>query len=143
MTPAEGIEVLLVEDNPDDAEITMRTLRSNGLVNRPTWVRDGAAALDYLFGDLGRAARPRLVLLDLVMPKLDGLEVLAAVRADARTAALPVVMLTSSTQEEHVERSYALGANSYVTKPVPFDRFAEVVGQLGLYWTLVNRTLET
>jgi len=138
MKRADGVEVLLVEDSPDDAEIAMRTLRSNGLVNRVVWIKDGPEALDYLHRD-SEAGRPRLVLLDVAMPKMDGLEVLAAIRADQRTATLPVVMLTASNAQEHLARSYALGANSYVPKPVSLDQLTTVVAQLGLYWMLVNR----
>jgi two-component system, response regulator len=144
MNATEEIEVLLVEDNPDDAEIAMRTLRRHNLANRLVWVKDGAEALDYLFGTGEFASRadghlPRLVLLDLKLPKVDGLEVLERIRAEARTRTLPVVMLTSSTQDEDVVRSYQLGVNSYVSKPVQFERFAEVVAKLGMYWLLINR----
>lgn len=144
MNVAQEIEVLLVEDNVHDAEIAMRTLRKNNLANSIVWVKDGAEALDVLFGTGAFAGRdvsrgPRLVMLDLKLPKLDGLEVLEAIRADPRTAAIPVVILTSSTQEEDIVRSYRTGANSFVPKPVQFERFAEVVAKLGMYWLLVNR----
>lgn len=144
MTPSQEIEVLLVEDNAYDAEIAMRTLRRHNFANNLVWAKDGAEALEFLFGTgvfAGRLNRqlPRLVLLDLKLPKVDGLEVLARLRGDPRTRTLPVVMLTSSTQEEDVVRSYELGANSYVPKPVQFERFAEIVAKLGMYWLLVNR----
>ncbi|MHB8519852.1 MAG: response regulator [Limisphaerales bacterium] len=135
--------ILLVEDNADDVELTRRAFRKNKLLNELVIASDGAAALDYLFGtgehagrDLSRA--PALVLLDLNLPKLDGLEVLRRLRADPRTRLLPVVVLTTSREESDLIQSYALGANSYIVKPVDFDKFIDAVGKLGLYWLLLN-----
>ncbi len=141
--PAE-IEILLVEDNPHDAELTLDTLRERHLANRIVHVKDGQEALDRLFGTgdpRGSAppCYPRLVLLDLKLPKLSGIEVLRAIRADPRTALLPVVMMTSSNEERDVVESYKLGANSYVVKPMDFDAFSAAVAELGQYWLLVNR----
>lgn len=131
------VEVLLVEDNPDDLELALHAFRRQKLGNRVTVARDGEEALDLLFGPA--AEQPRVVLLDLKLPKVDGLEVLRRVRADARTRHLPVVVLTSSSQERDIVESYELGVNSYIVKPVDFDQFAEVVRQLGLYWLVLNR----
>ncbi len=146
MEQFEPIEILLVEDSARDAELTMRALSKGGLVNRMLWVKDGAQALDYLFrrGDYaGRSdAHPRLVLLDLKMPRVDGIEVLKAVKADERTRRIPVVVMTSSQEESDVARSYQLGVNSYVVKPLDFASVAEVVRQAGYYWLAINRTPE-
>jgi two-component system response regulator len=130
--------ILLVEDNPDDVELTLRALRGSNVVNRVTVARDGVEALDYLLvpGKLPRL--PELVLLDLKLPRVDGLEVLRRMRAEERTRLLPVVVLTSSTEEEDMVKSYTLGANSYVRKPVNFTDFAQAVHQLGLYWLVLN-----
>jgi CheY-like chemotaxis protein len=137
------VEILLVEDSEQDAELTMRTLRRRGIANTIDWVRDGVEALDYLYREGKYAERspgmPRLVLLDLKMPRMDGLQVLARLKRDERTQALPVVMLTSSREEGDLLGSYELGANSYVVKPVDFDQFAETVAQVGLYWAVVNQ----
>jgi len=133
--------ILLVEDNDDDIELTVRALRRNRLVNRIDVVRDGAEALDYLFRRgryAGREEDPQLVLLDLKLPKVGGLEVLEQVRADPRTRRLPVVVLTSSNVESDLARSYDLGANSYIRKPVDFQQFVAAVNQLGLYWLVLN-----
>lgn len=135
--------LLLVEDNPDHEELTLRTLRQNKVANRIVVARDGVQALDFLFGTgefAGRdtAQQPEVVLLDLKLPKIDGLEVLERLRADPRTAVIPVVVLTSSSEEEDVMRSYKLGANSYVRKPVSFTQFTERLQQLQVYWLLVN-----
>jgi CheY-like chemotaxis protein len=135
--------ILLVEDNPDDEALTRRALKKNNILNEVVVVRDGAAALDYLFATGAYAGRdlsvwPTVVLLDLQLPKLDGLEVLRRLRADERTRLLPVVILTSSKEEQDVINGYRLGANSYVQKPVEFDQFSEAVRQLGLYWLLLN-----
>jgi two-component system response regulator len=136
--------ILLVEDNPDDEALTLRALRKANVGNEVTVVRDGAEALDFLFATGAHAGRetsimPQVVLLDLKLPKIDGLEVLLRVRADHRTKLLPVVILTSSDEEQDQIRGYALGANSYVRKPVDFTQFAEAVRQLGLYWLVLNQ----
>lgn len=138
------VEVLLVEDNFRDAELTMRTLSKRKIANNITHIADGQEALDWLFGEglhVGRPAalRPRLVLLDLKLPKLSGLEVLRAIRRDDRTRLLPVVMMTSSREERDVIESYALGVNSYIVKPVDFDSFSAAVATVGHYWLLVNQ----
>lgn len=140
----EPIEILLVEDNAEDAEMTMRALRRSHLANQLRWVKDGAEALDYLFcagAYAGRDVRrpPKLVLLDIKMPKVDGLEVLRRLKADAATRAIPVVMMTSSNEERDVVETYKLGVNSYIVKPVQFENFLDTVGKLGLYWVLLNR----
>ena len=131
------IEILLVEDNPEDRELTLRALRTVNLANRVHTVEDGAQALDYLLGDGAR--RPKVVLLDLKLPKLGGLEVLARLRSDERTRTLPVVILTSSAEERDIVEGYRLGANSYIVKPVGFDDFLRSVKELGLYWLLLNK----
>ncbi|MCI0343589.1 MAG: response regulator [Planctomycetales bacterium] len=138
---AEPVEILLVEDRDEDAELALRALRERNLANKIVRVRDGAEALDYLLGAPGSPAKgkPRVVLLDLKLPKVDGIEVLRRVKADERTRTIPVVVLTSSREERDLVRTYDLGVNSFVTKPVGFEEFAEAVGQLGLYWLLLNR----
>lgn len=138
-----GTEILLVEDNASDAELTLRALRKNNLANQIHLARDGEEALDFLFCRAAYANRraeqsPRLILLDLKLPKIDGLEVLQAVKADSRTRAIPVVVLTSSKEERDLVSSYQLGVNSYIQKPVSFADFQDVVRQLGMYWLLVN-----
>ena len=135
--------ILLVEDNPDHEELTLRTLRQNKVANDFVVARDGAEALDFLFGTGAFAGRdtshqPEVVLLDLKLPKIDGLEVLERLRADDRTELIPVVVLTSSSEEEDVMRSYQLGANSYVRKPVSFAQFTQRLQHLQVYWLLVN-----
>lgn len=135
--------ILLVEDNPDDVELTLRALRKNRIKNEVVVARDGVEALDYLFGAGNHAGRdtgvmPAVVLLDLKLPKVDGLEVLRRLRADERTKLLPVVILTSSSEQQDLVNGYHLGANSYVRKPVDFSQFTEAVRQLGLYWLLLN-----
>ena len=135
--------ILLVEDNPNDEELTLRALKKTGIANNVVVTRDGAEALDYLFGSGGEQAdkeprTPAVVILDRKLPKVDGLEVLKRLRADERTALLPVVVLTSSDEQKDQLESYRLGANSYVRKPVKFDKFVEAVQQLGLYWLLLN-----
>jgi two-component system response regulator len=133
-----------VEDNPDDAALTVHALESNKIGNTLVIARDGVEALDYLFCTGPYAGRdpkdiPAVVLLDLKLPKIDGLEVLRRVRADDRTRLLPVVILTSSNEDEDRLKGYSLGANSYVRKPVAFDEFLKAAGQLGLYWLLLNQ----
>jgi two-component system, response regulator len=135
--------ILLVEDNPDDEELTLRALKKNRITNNVVVARDGAEALEYLFCTGQHAGRnlsdlPQVVLLDLKLPKLDGLEVLRRLRANENTKLLPVVILTSSNEEQDRLKGYGLGANSYVRKPVDFGKFTEAVGQLGLYWLLLN-----
>ncbi|MDR7489151.1 MAG: response regulator [Armatimonadota bacterium] len=132
--------ILLVEDNPDDVALTLRALRGHHIANRVVVAEDGAEALAYLFQERGSAqdALPAVVLLDLKLPKVDGLEVLRRLRADERTKWLPVVILTSSREEQDLVAGYVLGANSYVRKPVDFMQFAEAVRQLGLYWLVLN-----
>ncbi|HNA30985.1 MAG TPA: response regulator [Thiobacillaceae bacterium] len=135
--------ILLVEDNPDDEALTLHALESNKIGNVVQVARNGVEALDYLFRTGPHAGTqaelPTVVLLDIKLPKIDGLEVLRRIRADERTRLLPVVLLTSSDEEEDRLRGYALGANSYVRKPVDFDDFIQAAGQLGLYWLLLNR----
>jgi two-component system, response regulator len=133
------VEILLVEDDPADAEMTMRALRRNNLANKIHWVKDGQEALDYLFGSGEPASLPKLVLLDLKMPKVDGMEVLRQVKANATTQVVPVVVMTSSNEEKDVVKSYGLGANSYIVKPVQFEAFLDTVAKIGLYWVLTNR----
>jgi two-component system response regulator len=135
--------ILLVEDNPDDEALTLRALQKNAVQNEVVVARDGVEALDYLFGTGSHAGRdlsvqPQVILLDLKLPRIDGLEVLEKIRADERTRMLAVVVLTSSKQEEDIARSYARGANSYVRKPVDFTEFIAAVKTLGLFWLLVN-----
>ena len=136
--------ILLVEDNPRDEELTLRALRKNQILNRIDIVRDGSEALDYLFArgawsERDPHAPPQLVLLDLKLPKVDGIEVLRALRADPRTRLTPVVILTSSNEERDRVAGYASGANSYVRKPVDFNEFLQAVRQLGLYWLILNQ----
>jgi CheY-like chemotaxis protein len=138
------VEILLVEDNPTDAELCIRALKKNNLANKLVWVKDGAEALDFLFStgayaDRGTTCPPKVVLLDLRLPKVDGMEVLRKVKAEERTRAIPVVVLTSSKEDRDVAESYKLGVNSYISKPVEFDAFAKTVSELGMYWLLVNR----
>jgi CheY-like chemotaxis protein len=135
--------ILLVEDNPDDEELTVRALRKNGIANELVVARDGVQALDYLFGRGDWAGRdttvmPAVVLLDLKLPRVDGLEVLEQMRADARTELVPVVVLTSSREEQDILKSYSLRVNSYVRKPVDFNQFTDAVKHLGMYWLLLN-----
>ncbi|HZH81198.1 MAG TPA: response regulator [Gemmatimonadales bacterium] len=133
--------ILLVEDNPDDEALTRRALAKNNIQNEVLVARDGAEALDLLFGTgahAGRPIEPEVILLDLKLPKVDGLEVLRRIRADDRTRLLPVVILTSSREERDVISGYGLGANSYIRKPVDFQQFVEAVRQLGLYWLVLN-----
>ena len=142
-TYAHELQILLVEDNPADAELTIDALRESRLVNQVEWAKDGAQALDFLFGRGAASAAEnhglKLVLLDLKLPRVSGLEVLHAIRADARTRRLPVVILTSSHEETDLVRAYDLGANSYLVKPVESEAFMKSVAELGLYWMLLNK----
>lgn len=137
-------EILLVEDNADDVDLTLRALRRNKIANDVIVVRDGVEALDYLFAAgqyAGRdpAALPQVVLLDLKLPRLDGLQVLERIRANPKTRLLPIVILTSSTEQRDLLTGYTLGANSYIRKPVDFEQFVDAVHQLGLYWLVLNQ----
>jgi len=136
-------EILLVEDNPDDVELTMRAFRKSNIINEIVVARDGVEALDYLFSSDAQTGRPptlpQVVLLDLKMPRVDGLHVLERIRAHPRTKLLPVVILTSSIEEQDLLNTYSRGANSYIRKPVDFQEFVEAVRQLGLYWLLLNQ----
>ena len=144
MDEFERVDILLVEDNPTDAELTMRALRKGNLANHITWVKEGAEALEFIFRNGAYAGRPdqnpKLILLDLKLPKVDGIEVLKRLKADDRTRAIPVVMVTSSAEGRDIAESYQLGVNSYVVKPVEFDAFSETVVKAGFYWMLVNKT---
>ncbi|HEX4986752.1 MAG TPA: response regulator [Burkholderiales bacterium] len=138
-------EILLAEDNPRDAEMTQRALRKINLINRVHWVKDGEAALHYLlregeYADRPASSMPRLVLLDIKMPKLDGIEVLRRIKSDEALRHIPVVVMTSSNEESDVVDSYKLGVNSYIVKPVEFGAFVETVARAGLYWILTNRS---
>ena len=137
--------ILLVEDNPDDVTLTLRALKKNNLLNEVVVAKDGVEALDFLFCEGGFSDRsseilPELILLDLKLPKVDGLEVLKRIRAEARTKLLPVVILTSSNEQSDIISGYDLGVNSYIRKPVDFEQFIEAVRQLGLYWLVLNQT---
>ena len=144
MSGDHAVEVLIVEDNPQDLELTQRALKKANLTNRIQVVRDGAEALEFIFCRGAFAERkmdsgPKMVLLDLKLPKVDGLEVLRQIKGDSRTKAIPVVVLTSSKEQKDVVESYQLGVNSYIVKPVNFEGFATAVGELGLYWLLLNQ----
>lgn len=139
----EEIEILLVEDNPTDAELTMRALKRKNMANQVVWVKDGEEALDFIFANGEYSHRnpddlPKLILLDLRMPKVDGLEVLQRIKAEENTRKIPVVVLTSSKEDRDIVESYELGVNSYVSKPVEFDQFIDAVSTLGFYWMLIN-----
>jgi two-component system response regulator len=144
MMVVNSVEILLVEDNPNDVELDLHALKKNNIANSIQVVRDGAEALDFLFGTGANAGktinpRPKVILLDLKLPKVDGLEVLKRIKSDERTRLIPVVVLTSSREERDIVESYKLGVNSYITKPVDFEQFTEAVRQLGLYWLLLNQ----
>jgi two-component system response regulator len=139
------VEILLVEDNPDDVELALHALKKNHLTNRIHVVRDGAEALEFIFCTGKYSDRsnenchqPKVILLDLKLPKVDGLEVLRRIKSDDQTKTIPVVMMTSSREERDIVESYRLGVNSYIVKPVDFDQFTEAVRQLGMYWVLLN-----
>ena len=143
MSETTSIEILLVEDNPQDLELTQRALRKANLANYIHVARDGAEALEFLYCEGAHAGRkiedtPKVILLDLKLPKMDGLQVLKRIKSDPRTRTIPVVVLTSSKEQNDVVESYHLGVNSYIVKPVNFERFAEAVQHLGMYWLLLN-----
>jgi two-component system, response regulator len=144
MNQNNGIEILLVEDSLSDAELTIRALKKRNLANHLVHLKNGAEALDFVFGTGAYNGNPnmapRVILLDLKMPKVNGLEVLAAIRQDERTKTIPVVVLTSSKEDLDIEACYALGANSYIVKPVEFDEFMKTVSELGFYWLLLNQS---
>jgi two-component system, response regulator len=148
MTYSENaVEILLVEDNPRDAELTIRALKKKNLANSLYHVEDGVEALDFLFArgrysDRDINESPKVVLLDLKLPRIDGLEVLAAIRTDERTRAIPVVIVTSSAEDPDVKKAYDLGANSYVIKPVQFDAFMDAMVRVGIYWLMVNHPIK-
>lgn len=147
MSAYEHVEILLVEDSPRDAEMTLRSLRKHNFANAVHWVKDGAEALEFMFRDGAYAGRDpnhglKLVLLDIKMPKVDGIEVLRRLKGDPRTRATPVVIMTSSNEERDIVESYQLGVNGYVVKPVQFEAFLEIVSHIGLYWLLANRVPE-
>ena len=141
MNTKNEVEILLVEDNPNDVELTTRALRKHNLANRLHVARDGAEALDYFFGADGtlKHEKPKVILLDLKLPKVDGIEVLRRIKSDERTKTIPVVVLTSSNQERDLKECYDLGVNSYITKPVEFENFIAAVSELGFYWLLLNQ----
>lgn len=131
------IEILLIEDNPDDAELTIRTLKKNNLANNLIHLQDGEEAMAFLFSQTERIT-PKLILLDLKMPKVDGIEVLRAIKGDETRRSIPVVVLTSSKEERDIVESYKLGVNAYIVKPVEFEKFTEAIKQLGLFWLILN-----
>ena len=141
---AAKIEIVIVEDNPNDAELILRVFRKSNLANQVVLLKDGAEAIDFLFvragcGLTAASVNCRVILLDLKLPKVDGIEVLRRIKADERTRGIPVVVLTSSTEQRDLEDAYELGVNSYVAKPIKFDEFAKAVADLGLYWLVLNR----
>ena len=141
---ANEVEILLVEDNPSDVELTLRALKRRNLANKVHVVKDGAEALDFIFATGAYINRdidnpPKVVLLDLKLPKVDGLEVLRRIKSDKRTKVIPVVVLTSSREEKDIVESYKLGVNSYIVKPVDFDKFVQAISEIGLYWLLLNQ----
>ncbi len=143
MNPNE-VEILLVEDNPNDVELTLRALKKHNLANKVHVVRDGAEALEFIFAEGDYTGRdidhnPRVILLDLKLPKVDGLEVLRKIKSEERTKVIPVVVLTSSREERDIVESYKLGVNSYIVKPVDFDKFVQAISEVGFYWLLLNQ----
>jgi two-component system response regulator len=144
MSEYKQVEILYAEDNPADAELTLYTLKTRNIANNIVWVRDGVEALDFIKYRGRYSGRtegmPKMVLLDLKMPKMDGIDVLRALKADEDTRGIPVVIMTSSHEETDLVRSYKLGVNSYIVKPVDFDNFAKMVTEVGLYWMLSNKT---
>lgn len=145
MSDFREFEILIVEDDPNDAELITRALRKHNLANKIVLLKDGAEALDFLFGKGSFAqmddGKPRVILLDLKLPKINGIEVLRKIKSEERTKKIPVVILTSSREERDLKDAYDLGVNSYVTKPIQFDEFAKVVSELGMYWLLLNKSL--
>lgn len=144
MTTTNEVEILIVEDNPNDAEMALRALKKNNLANNVLVVNDGEMALDFIFAkgkfaDRGKNMRPKIILLDLKLPKIDGLEVLKEIKSHVETKIIPVIVLTSSKEESDLINSYRLGVNSYIVKPVDFDKFVDAVRDLGLYWLLLNQ----
>lgn len=140
----ESVEVLLAEDNPSDAEMAMRAFRKNNLANKVHWVKDGEEALEYVlctgrYADRNAAHPPKLLLLDLKMPKVDGIDVLRRIKSEERLKTIPVVIMTSSNEERDVVETYRLGVNSYIVKPVDFSKFVATVAEVGMYWMLTNR----
>ena len=137
------VEILLIEDNPSDAELTLRALKKHNLANKVLWLKDGAEALDYIFATGSYVGRdinhiPKVILLDLKLPKISGIEVLQKIKEDGRAKTIPVVVLTSSREEKDMVESYKLGVNSYIVKPVGFEKFIDAVSEIGLYWLLLN-----
>jgi two-component system response regulator len=146
MNQPSPVDILLVEDNPRDVELTIRALKKRNLANRLVVVEDGAEALDFIFARGKYAEReslyhPKVVFLDIKLPKVDGLEVLRTIKADKITCAIPVVMITSSRQDPDIKTAYDLGANSYIVKPIEFEAFQDVMIQIGIYWLLINKTI--
>ena len=144
MNDHQQVEILLVEDNPNDAELTMRSLKKGNFLNKLYWVKDGQEALDFLYCTGAYVARdrddhPKLILLDLKMPKVDGIEVLQRIKSDERLRVIPVVVMTSSNEQPDIIESYRLGVNGYVVKPVEFGAFAEAVAKIGMFWMMINR----
>lgn len=143
-TQEQEVEILIVEDNPDDAELTIRALKKSHLANRIIHLTDGAEALDFLFGAGQYVNRnlkkvPKMILLDLKMPKVDGLEVLRQLKSDPRTKMIPIVILTSSAKDPDIKRCYELGANSYIVKPVKLNNFLKTISEIGMYWLVIDR----
>jgi len=144
MTTEDIVEILLVEDNPDDAALTIRALKKHNLANRLTHLKDGVEALEFIYGTGAYAGRnvsitPKVILLDLKMPKVNGIEVLTKLKADPATRTIPVVVLTSSAEDPDIKKCYELGANSYIVKPVEFDNFTKKISELGMYWMVLNK----
>jgi CheY-like chemotaxis protein len=147
MTQVDDVEILFVEDNPADVELTLRALRKSNLANKVVVVNDGVEALDFLYArnayaHRNAADRPRLILLDLKLPRLNGIEVARTIKADERLKTVPVVMLTSSSEERDIVESYRIGVNSYIVKPVEFDKFVSAVSDLGFYWMILNEVID-
>jgi two-component system response regulator len=144
MMSTQEVEILLIEDSPDDAALAIRALKKQNLANKLVHLKNGAEAIDFLFGegefkDRNLENVPKVILLDLKMPKVNGMEVLAKVKSDARTKCIPIVVLTSSAEDPDIKKCYELGANSYIVKPVDFDNFSKAVTELGFYWMLLNK----